>query len=118
VRLNKNPNGFWIIDVKEKRKYSVAIHRYPIESGAGFRTQVPLGDDIDGGNPYPLGVPIDVSKVQLKVGEVLADQEVEPEALNAVFEMELEPGEKELKTWLIDENGVEVGAYYVYITKV
>ena len=118
VRLNKNPNGFWIIDVKEKGKYSVAIHRYPIESGAGFRTQVPLGDDIDGGSPYPLGVPIDVSKVQLKVGEVLADQEVEPEALNAVFEMELEPGEKELKTWLIDENGVEVGAYYVYITKV
>ena len=36
VRLNKNPNGFWIIDVKEPGKYSIELHRYPKESGAGF----------------------------------------------------------------------------------
>ena len=118
VRLNKNPNGFWIIDVKQKGKYSIAVHRYPVESGAGFRAQVAVGDDIDGGKPYPLGMPIAVSKVKLKVGEVSLDQNIDADAKNAVFELELNPGEQELKTWLIDEDEKEVGAYYVYIQRI
>ncbi len=118
VRLNKNPNGFWIIDVQKEGKYSIALHRYPEESRAGFRAVVPLGDKIDGGNPYPEGIPINVVTAKLKVGDQEQSQEVTKDALNAVFELELEPGEQEIKTWLIDENDVEVGAYYVYLKQV
>ena len=117
VRLNKNPNGFWIIDVKTSGKYSIALHRYPKESGTGFRTIVPMGDDIDGGKPYPEGVPVNVKETRLKIGEKEESKFVSAEDLNAVFEFELEVGEKEIKTWLIDENGIEVGAYYVYVRK-
>ena len=38
--------------------------------------------------------------------------------LNAVFNFELELGEQELKSTLIDEKGMEVGAYYVYVQKI
>ncbi len=118
VRLNKNPNGFWVIDVQKKGLYSIALHRYPEESGAGFRTVVPPGDDVDGGTPYPEGIPINVVIAKLKVSDQEQSQQVTKDALNAVFELELESGEQEIKTWLIDDNGVEVGAYYVYLKKV
>jgi len=118
VRLNRNPNGFWIIDVKEKGTYSIAVHRYPQEASAGFRTVVPLGDEIDGGKPYPEGTPINVTEVKLKIGDKEEIKSVNADDLNMVFVFEMETGEKELKTWLIDENDVEVGAYYVYVQKI
>lgn len=117
VRLNKNPNGFWIIDVKEKGTYSIELHRYPKESGEGFNDIVPIGDDIDGGKPYPEGVPINMNEARLKIGDQEESKIVRDEDLNVVFEFELEVGEKKIKTWLIDENGTEVGAYYVYVRK-
>lgn len=118
VRMNQNPNGFWIIDVKEKGTYSIALHRYPKESGAGFRTVVPFGDEIDGGNPYPEGTPINVTNAKLKIGEREETLPVNGDDLNAVFNFELELGEQELKSTLIDEKGMEVGAYYVYVQKI
>ena len=118
VRLNLNPNGFWVIDVKEKGKYSIALHRYPVESGAAFRTIVPKGDVIDGGEPYPEGIPVMVKVARLKIADMELQKEVSHVDLNAVFEMELADGEQELKTWLIDEHDAEVGAYYVYIKKI
>ena len=117
VRQNKNPNGFWIIDVREPGTYSIALHRYPKESGAGFNDTVPLGDDIDGGNPYPAGTPIDVSEVKLKVGDIEESQKISKEDINAIFKIDLAPGEQELRSWLIDNAGIEVGAYYVYVQK-
>ena len=118
VRENKNPNGFWIIDVMKAGKYSIALHRYPVESGAGFNAVVAMGDSIDGGRPYPEGVPINVSTVKLKVGDIEDQQDVTKNAVNAVFEFELNTGEQELKSWLINPKGAEVGAYFVYVKKI
>ena len=118
VRLNQNPNGFWIIDVKEKGKYSIALHRYPKESGAGFNSKVPMGDKIDGGTPYPEGIPIDVSSVKLKIDDKEETKLTGKGDINAIFEFDLEVGEQELKTWLSDKSGNQVGAYYVYVQKI
>ncbi|MEM1135745.1 MAG: arylsulfatase [Bacteroidota bacterium] len=117
VRLNQNPKGFWIVDVKEKGKYSIAIHRYPIESGAGFNTVTPLGDEIDGGTPYPEGVPIALASANLKIGETELSLQPSIEDNNATFEMALDVGEKALTCWLTDKAGNEFGAYYVYVQK-
>lgn len=118
VRLNQNPNGFWIIDVVERGKYSIKLHRYPAESGAGFRAAVPIGENIDGGKPYPEGLPFNVVEVRLKIGRLEMSKQVEFDALHTAFECELGVGELELKTWLINDLGDEVGAYYVYIEKI
>lgn len=126
VRLNENPNGFWVIDVKEKGTYSIELHRYPKESGAGFNDVVPVGDDVDGGKPYPEGVPIDVRSASIDIewshseGQLLigsAEAFMEGNGLLSKIEMELNLGEKKLRATLRDLNGTEVGAYYVYIQK-
>ena len=117
VRLNQNPNGFWIIDVKNKGRYSIALHRYPKESGAGFNTITPLGDEIDGGEPYPEGRPVEVTSAKLKIGNKVESLLPNRDAINAIFEFYLEEGEQELKTWLSDKDGNQIGAYYVYVQR-
>ena len=94
------------------------LHRYPVESGAGFRTAVALGDNIDGGKPYPEGTSIAIDVAKLKIGDTEEIQKISADAINAVFEFDLDIGEHELKSWLIDENKAEVGAYYVYVQKI
>lgn len=124
VRLNQNPNGFWIIDVKEKGTYSIELHRYPKESGVGFNEIVPLGDDVDGGTSYPEGVAIDVCQSEIDIEHQqgmslkkgLVDLTDEGETFSS-FEIELEKGEQKLRTSLMDVDGNEVGAYYVYVQK-
>ena len=98
--------------------YSIELHRYPRESNAGFTSVVPLGDDIDGGKPYPEGVPIDIATASLKVGEIEETKEIDKKALNAAFKLELEAGEQKLRTVLRDVDEKEVGAYYVYVQKI
>lgn len=118
VRLNLNPNGFWVIDVKQKGNYSIALYRYPVEASAGFNETVPLSDEIDGGRPYPKGVPIKVALTKLKIGQKEKVLVPNIDDHNAVFEFELEKDQQELKTWLIDKEGREVGAYYVYLKRI
>jgi len=127
VRLNQNPTGYWIIDVNEKGMYSFELRRYPKESGAGFLDIVPNGDDIDGGEPYPEGVPIDVrsatveflspdSKYELRQGmEVFMEENGQLSSI-----MELNAGVHKFRTVLRDVNGDELnhGVYYVYIQKI
>ena len=78
----------------------------------------PLGDDIDGGKPYPEGVPIEIASASLKIGEIEETQKIDSEAIHAVFKLELEAGEQKLRTVLRDEQEKEVGAYYVYVQKI
>ncbi len=115
VRLNKNPNGFWLIDVKQKGKYLIQLYRYPKEADAGISDTVSEGDLISGGKPFPESVAINIDQAKLKIGEQEQGIPLSEEAVNASFEMDLNIGTQELKSWLIDKEGNEVGAYYVYI---
>lgn len=117
VRKNQNPTGYWFIDVKEKGTYSIAIHRYPIESETGFNALVPQGDKVDGGTPYAQGVSVNAAVVKLQIEDYISEQKVQSDDPGIVFEVELSEGEKELKSWIIDQSGNESGAYYAYVKK-
>ena len=117
VRKNQNPNGFWIIDVKVPGKYTIEMRRYPIESGLGFAAVALEGDHIDGGKPYPEGIPIHVDRAILNLGDDEMEQQIQQSAESAIFNIDLETGEQMIRATLIDEKNIKVGAYYVYITK-
>ena len=61
------------------------------------------------------GVKVEDGRARLKAGEVEKIQKVKPGQKEVVFELDLEPGDINLQTWLIDHAGVERGSYYVYI---
>ena len=117
VRLDKNQNGYWIIDVKEAGKYSIVLYRYPKEAKAGLSYSVPEGDQIDGGKAYSTGVPMQIQAARIQIGEVTREHAVDADAMNAVFEIDLQEGEVQLQSWLIDEKQKERSAYYAYICK-
>jgi len=127
VRQNKNPNGFWIIDVKEKGTFSIELRRYPKESGVGFNDAVPQSDDVDGGNPYPEGIPIDVRGASVEfekldeVGLVHAAETFRKGDGNLEEIMvELDSGMQKMRTILrgVNRKKFSNGAYYVYIKKI
>lgn len=128
VRLNKNPNGFWVIDAEFAGTYGIAIHRYPVESNAEFDAVVPEGDKIDGGRPYPEGIPLDAKAVSVIINSIheeanegqAAEAFIEENGYFPEIEMDLEEGEQKIRTILYDVDGKELpnGAYYVYIRKI
>jgi hypothetical protein len=62
------------------------------------------------------GEAIPVTKVRLRVGDRQVEKDVGPADVRAVFNMELPPGPTAVRAWLLDAEGNEWGAYYVYAT--
>ena len=85
-------NGFWAIDMRTAGRYKITLARHP-------------HDDLK---------PIGAKKARLKIGETESVIELEPEATQAVFELDLKPGHAILQTWLTDsKTGKDRGAYFV-----
>ena len=127
VRLNRNPNGFWVIDVAEEGKYEITLNRYPAEAEAGFNAIVPQGQEVSGGKPYPVGVPIDVQSASVTLTSNDEQSNLMAEGSgqltgkgNVKIELDLKTGEQKIRTTLFDAQGEEFpnSAYYVYIRKV
>jgi hypothetical protein len=59
-----------------------------------------------------------VTSARLRVGDRMWEQTVAPEQKAAVFEVDLEAGETQVQSYLCDDAGCELGAYYVYVTRV
>ncbi len=116
VRGGQALSGPWEIRVEQAGRYRFSLRRWPKESGLALRDPAPplRGEygDIMAGKALP------ISRARLRVGEVELQQRVEREAQEVVFETELEPGERQLQSWFLDEAGeLLAGAYYVEVER-
>lgn len=89
---------------------------------------MPFGDKIDGGKPYPQGVPLEARAVSVVIDPILngggggkaAEAFIEETGYFPEIQMDLDEGEQKIRTILYDVDGKELpnGAYYVYIRKI
>lgn len=115
VRNAKIFNGHWLVDVKAKGEYKVRLFRYPPSLDVAMEEDIPQGDIIEGGKPFVPGKGIKVKDIKLTIQDHDLEQtKVEPVS-NYEFKVQLNTGVSELKTWLIDEEGIERGAYFVEV---
>ena len=54
----------------------------------------------------------------MKVGEIEQESEVGPDDKGIIFTAELNSGETLLQSWFVDDQGDDIGAYYVYVDPV
>ena len=115
----KRNTGFWNVNVVEDGNYEIRLRRWPQEIDAPINKQLPPGDDVPGVRPYRavVGKPIQAAKATIEVSGQKLATEVKPGAKEAVFNMTLKAGESRLNARFIDSDGVEFGAYYVYVRK-
>jgi arylsulfatase B len=117
----KNPSntGFWAVDVKSAGAYTVQLRRWPEESSAAITAELEKGADVPGVTPFRAhpGKPFAAVKAHLKLGGQELTLPVKEGAKSVTFKLKLKPGRDELWAKFTDADGVPMGAFYAYVTK-
>ena len=111
--------GFWAVDVKRAGEYTVELRRWPKESGATITAELKAGADVPGVTPFRArpGKFFGAVKAHLKLGGQDLTLPVKQGAKSVTFKLKLKPGRDELWAKFTDADGVPMGAFYAYVTK-
>lgn len=121
VRAGLMCNGYWEIDVARSGLYSFELRRWPREANLGLGEGIvgPLkaftAEITDG---WGGGRALSLVEARIQVSDYVARKPITASDRCVVFEVPLNAGETCLQTFLRDERGRELGAYYVYIERV
>ncbi len=88
-------NGFWAVDVTQQGTYTFEVRRWPAY----------------------LDSSLEASMATLRIGEMEWIQEASPEATHVTFTTELEQGPTTIQAALTLPDGLERGAYFVYVER-
>ena len=125
VRAGQITSGFWAVDVKEVGRYRIELRRWPEETGYALAAGIE-GDDsgwyragIESKNApaYEGGVALALGWAQLSIGGQNLQQEVDPTATSACFEIDLAAGFDRLYASFYDRIERTIAPYYVYVRK-
>lgn len=117
VRAAEGVNGFWAIEVAKTGTYEIELCRWPKESGLRMNDKAPSGEKIPGVKPFAEGKALNIREAHIEIGDQDKTVQVLPEETSVKFTLKLKAGKTTLKTWLKDDEGIDRGAYYAYITK-
>ena len=111
--------GFWAVDVKRAGTYTVELRRWPKEADASIGASMKAGADVPGVTPFRAvpGKAFAAVKAHLKLGGQELTLPVKSNAKSATFKLKLKPGRDELWAKFTDADGVPMGAFYAYVTK-
>ena len=125
VRQGLGRNGYFEVDVAEPGRYRFELRRWPVaedrpltagiaDSDAGWRSDVihPRYRLI-----YSGGVALPFTQAGIEIAGRRLERPIAPVDHAAVFELDLPAGPAHLATWLRTDDGLERGAYYVYVSR-
>ena len=123
IRQGAGQNGYFEIDVQQAGTYRFELCRWPREedtlltqgiapSTNGWRADVihPRHH-----NNYSGGIAIPFTTAGIQIADQEQHQTIDPHSRGVVFMLPLQAGATHLKTWFRTDNGMERGAYYVYV---
>ena len=116
-------NGFWDISVEQAGIYSIELRRWPREVDEAIDKTIPpetLDPDKHEISNRIYSIPsrgVSAVSARLRTGDFDRTVAVEPGQKKVSFEVMLEQGDINLQTWLMEEDGTERGAYYVYVER-
>ena len=121
VRAGLRYNGYWELHVSASGRYSFELRRWPREENRGLSAGIPgkalTLSEMTFDSGYGGGEAIEIDLARIKVGTQSAETSVRHDAKGVAFEFELENGPLHLQTFLVPRSGAQLGAYYVYISK-
>jgi hypothetical protein len=120
VRAGLVCNGYWEVDIVVSGRYRFELRRWPREEDRAMVAGIPgplkpFRAEIEHG--WGGGRAIPIVSAAIRVGDYEADKPVPPDAESVAFSCELQAGETRLQTYLTDEEGNSIGAYYVYVER-
>ena len=111
--------GFWAVDVKSAGNYTVELRRWPKESDRAITAELKAGAEVPGAKAFRAipGKSFGAVKAHLKLGGQELTLPVKEGAKSVTFKLKLKPGRDELWAKFTDADGVPMGAFYAYVTK-
>lgn len=111
-------SGFWKVEFVEGGEYKISMRRFPRESGLAINATFPAQEKTrEIPIPAPASVKSDFTKAFLYVGKHKKTVEIDKDAEEVTFNLNISSGKYDLQAELIDELGRVHPSYYVYIEK-
>lgn len=125
VRQGQGRNGYFELHVEQTATYRFELRRWPreekiaitdgiVESNSHWRSDVihPRHQKI-----YSGGLALPFAHAGIEINGQREEQAIMPGSQCVVFNLKIPAGCTHLKTWFLTDNGLERGAYYVYVRK-
>jgi len=114
IRQGLDCNGYWIVEIDKDGDYEFELRRWPKEEDKAMTDGIPgkITDWYHGGNA------LDLKTARIKIGDREQTGAIDPEAKGVKFTFSLKSGITRLQTYLSNEDGLSIGAYYVYVKRV
>lgn len=110
--------GLWKIEFIESGKYKISLCRFPRESGLAINSVFPkIEASARLQNGSPASVKSDFTEASLYVANVRKREKIEKNAGEVSFIADIPEGKFDMIAELIDSNGINYPAYYIYIEK-
>jgi arylsulfatase len=116
-------NGFWDLTVDREGIYEIELRRWPKEANASFdalASPFELYANRHNLSNNLVSLPSCVVKAEtarIIVGNFDETIDLDPGMEKVKFQVPLETGDVELNTFITDKDGLERGAYYVYVER-
>ncbi|MDQ1317241.1 MAG: hypothetical protein QG588_892, partial [Candidatus Poribacteria bacterium] len=104
-------NGYWVIEVAKDGEYSFEVRRWSREEDRVMIEGIP-GEITDW---YHGGKALNLQKARIIIGDQEQTRVIEPDMKGVTFTFSLKAGITHLQTFLSNNEGLELGAYYVYV---
>lgn len=112
-------NGYWDVEIMSAGEYEIKLMRWPEEADKAIKEGIPASTiPIPGGQPFGEGKALDIENARLEIQDLENSMTVTDEMKSAAFVVNLDKGKTKLKTWFSGNDGLSLGAYFVYISKV
>lgn len=117
MRRGWERNGYWDIEVEKYGTYTFELMRWPKEAGRKLREGIPASNvPIPGGEPFGPGMALHINDASLQIKDFDSTIPVNDTMMAASFTIDLEQGKTRLKTWFTGDDGLSLGAYWVYVS--
>ena len=117
IRRGVRSNGAWHLTVAEAGEYEFELRRWPRESGLRLTDAIDRTEVTDG--VYVAGNALPIAAARLRIEDQFDDTATPDDAGESVrFVARLTPGDIELQSWMLDEEGQALcGAYYIHVRR-
>ncbi len=115
IRQGKIVDSYWEVSAVAEGEYQFELRRWPEEAGLALTDGIYDAEGIIG--RWRGGRAIPVVSAHLAVGEQMLSKPLQGDEHAVSFCMHLPAGAAHLKAWFTDETGVNLSAYYVYVSR-
>lgn len=119
VRSGLQGNGFWVLDIEHTGIYEITLSRWPLSMKLPINSGMEKRPALNGTsvNESLEGKALNILKAKIEIGREKMEQDVKETDVSVTFTVNLKAGKDKRLITTFRGNEVDMGAYYVQISK-